>query len=388
LVALFTVRRLLAEIPVFMPDGADVFGFIDVGQRVLTNPGAIYPEAAAEIARGFVFVPLYPPPQLLLAALYASIPGPSGAVLWVATNALASILALLLLLRIVRRVHPAATPIFCLIVICYTPLFEDIRLGQRGGLLMLLSVASMALIVRRPAVAGVIAGLATAIKFYPGAMVLAVNPRKQWTFLAAIAATTAVVLAVSFIPFGSPFLYVTRVLLPSITWQRSGPHDCFQNSTQLLFGRLVGGESYGVIDQAGVWRQATFVPWQLESLSSVLFYGTIALILAGTIWAVWRSNAAQPFSAAVCISLGTIVPGEVFTYQFLAMMPLLILMFMKALEHRRVGTMLILASALWILLVSPCALPLPSLWTIAALAIFAVSVWNAPLFRQTSDATA
>jgi hypothetical protein len=267
-----------------------------------------------------------------------------------------------------------------LIVICFTPLFEDIRLGQRGGLLILLAVGAMATALTRPAVAGVLAGLATSLKFYPGAMVLGVHPRKHWTFIASLIITSAVALGASFIPFGSPLFYFTRVLVPSLTWNQSGSHDCFQNSTRLLYARVVGGESFGVIDQSGVWRQTSVVDWHMATLATVLTYATILLILAYTVWAVWRSGAAQPYSLALCFSLGTLVPGEVFTYQFLPMLPLLIVMFMKALRETKVVTMVVLAAALWVLLVSPCALPLPSLWTVAALAIFAVSVWNARSF--------
>jgi hypothetical protein len=381
LVAIFGLRRLVVEVPVFMPDGADVYGFLYAGRQTLTNPTAIYPEAAAQIAHGFVFVTLYPPSQLLIAAVYAMAPGSSGALLWVATNTLAAVVALVLLLRMVARFQPAAHPIFWLIALCFTPLFEDIRLGQRGGVLLLLSVGAMSLVLARPVTAGVLAGLATSLKFYPGAMVLGVDPRRQWTFIASLTATAGITIAASFIPFGSPFQYFTGVLIPSLTWNRSGSHDCFQNSTELLFARVLGGEPYGVIDQSGVWRQVTFVSWHFQSLVTVLTYSTMALILLATIWAVWRSGAARPYSLALCFSLGTILPGEVFTYQFLPMLPLLVVVFMKAVEHRKVATIFILGVAQWILLVSPCALPLPSLWTVAALAILVVSILHAPLFR-------
>jgi Glycosyltransferase family 87 len=381
LVAIFALRRLPADIPVFMPAGADVYGFIDVGRRTLSNPGAIYPDAAAGIAHGFFFVTLNPPPQLLLAALYALIPSSAGAPLWVATNALASVAALMILQRLVGRFHTAAHPAFWLVVICFTPLFEDIRLGQRGGVLMLLGVGAMALAATRPAVAGLLAGLATALKFYPGAMVLGVDPKRQWTFVASLVATSATVMVASFIPFGSPLFYFTKILLPSLTWQNSGNHDCFQNSTQLLYARVVGGAPYSVIDQAGVWRQVTFGSLHFQTLATALGYSTILLVVVATAWAVWRSGAAQPYSLALCFSLGTLVPGEVFTYQFLPMLPILLIVFMKAVQHRKFGTMLVLSVPLWILLLSPCALPLPSLWTVAALVIFGLSVWHAPLFR-------
>jgi hypothetical protein len=387
LVAIFGIRRVLADTPVFMPAGADVFGFIEAGRQALTNPGAIYPQAAAEISHGFVFVTLYPPTQLLLAALYASVPSSIGAVLWVATDVLASAVALVVMFRTVANFHPAAQPAFWLIVICFTPLFEDIRLGQRGGLLLLLAVGAMTLVLTRTVVAGLLAGVATALKFYPVAMALGVNPRRQWTFVASLIGSGALIISSSFIPFGSPLFYFRNVLLPSLFWQNSGPHDCFQNSTHLLYARVIDGEPYGVINQAGAWHQATFDSLHFHALATVLEYSTILLIVAATVWAVWRSSTAQPYSLALCFSLGTLVPGEVFTYQFLPMLPILLIVFMQALQSRKFGTACILGGALWILLVSPCALPLPSLWTVAALVIFGVSVWHAPLFRHEDAAT-
>jgi Glycosyltransferase family 87 len=382
LVAVFGLRRVIAEIPVFMPAGADVYAFLDVGRQARSNPGAIYPDAAAQIAHGFVFVTLYPPPQLLLAVVYSLLPESMAAVAWVATNTLASAVALLLLLRQIGRLHPAIHPIFWLVVIGFTPLFEDIRLGQRSGVLMLLAVGAMAWVRKRPAAAGVLGGLATSLKFYPAALILGVSIRKQRAFIASLIATAAAVLAASFIPFGSPLVYLTGVLLPSLSWQRSGTHDCFQNSTQLLFARIVGGEPFTVIDQAGLWQRRSAVPWHLVPLDTALTYVTIVVVIAATVWAVRRSEAAQPYSLALCFSLGTLVPGEVFTYQFLPMLPLLLVVFLKAVQSRKVGALTVLGAALSVLLVSPCALPLPSLWTVAALAIFAVAISLAPLFQR------
>jgi hypothetical protein len=227
-----------------------------------------------------------------------------------------------------------------------------------------------------------LAGLATALKFYPGAMLLGVQPRKHLSYVASLAVTAVAVLGVAFIPFGSPILYVSKVLLPGLTWNSYTQHDCFQNSTQLLFARVVGGESFSLIDQSGTWRSVTLVPWHLVQLAAILTDVTVLLVVGATLWAVWRSGWAQPYALALCFSLGTLVPGEVFTYQFLPMLPLFVVIFMKALQDRRVGVLVALAAAEWVLLVSPCSLPLPSLWTVAALGIFGVGVYMAPQFRR------
>ena len=381
LVAVFAVRRFIAEIPVWVPADSDVHQFIGVGRVALKDPGSIYPAVANQVAHAYFVTSLYPPPQLVLAALYALAPAPLDEALWVATNLVAAAVAVIVLLRMVARIHPVATPVFWLIVLCFTPLFEDLRLGQRGGLLLMLAVLAMATIATRPVLAGVLAGLATSLKFYPGAMALGVNPRKQWRFMASLAVSSIAVLGASFIPFGSPVFYLVKVLIPSITWQNSGPHDCFQNSTPLLFARVVGGEPFTVGNSEGIWRSVTVVPWHLTTLATILTLVTIAAILACTFWAILRSGFAQPYSLALCFSLGTLVPGEVFTYQFVPMLPLLVLVCMQAIRHARFLSLAVLGVAAWTLVASPCALVLPSLWTVAALAIFAVAVWHAPLFR-------
>lgn len=373
----------------FLPAGADAYAFVFDGHRALTDPGAIYPQSASLLAQGWPFVTLYPPSQLLIAAAYALLPDPVGAELWAATNIVAAAIALFLLFRLVHRIHPSTAPIFCLLVICFTPLFEDVRLGQRGGLLLLLGVGSMtSLVASRPRMAGVLAGVATALKFYPGAMLLGVQPRKDWRYGVSLVATAVAVLGVSFIPFGSPILYFSKVLLPGLTWNGYTQHDCFQNSTQLLFARVVGGESFSVIDQSGTWRVVHFVPWHFVQLASILTDVTLIMIIAAALWAVWRSNWSQPYALAVCFSLGTILPGEVFTYQFLPLLPLFVLVFMKALQDRRIAVLVTMAGAEWILLVSPCSLPLPSLWSVAALAIFAFAVYMAPAFRRRQPGSA
>jgi Glycosyltransferase family 87 len=381
LVVVFAVRRFIAEIPVWVPDLADVHQFIAVGRVALRDPGSIYPGVADQVAHSDFATSLYPPPQLLLAALYALAPIPLAETLWVATNLVAAAVAVAVLFRMVARIHPAAPPVFWLIVLCFTPLFEDLRLGQRGGVLIMLGVLAMATVRTRPVLAGVLAGLVTSLKFYPAAMVFGVNPRKQWRFIVSLVGTSVAVLGVSFIPFGSPLFYLLKVLIPSITWQNSGAHDCFQNSTPLLFARVVGGEPFTVGNNEGIWHPVTLVPWHLTTLATVLTLATIAGIFAATFWAVWRSGFAQPYSLALCFSLGTLVPGEVFTYQFLPMLPLLLIVFMQALRHARFVSLAVLGVALWVLVASPCALALPSLWTVAALAIFAVAVAMAPLFR-------
>ncbi len=182
---------------------------------------------------------------------------------------------------------------------------------------MLLTGAAMLTVRRHPAWAGLMAGVATSIKFYPAALALSIEPRQWWRFTRAMVTVAAVVLLVTFIPFGSPVLYLTKVLIPfTFAGGPGATHDCFQNSTPLLFSRLVGGVSFSVIDKSGVWRDVTLVPWHVTWLAQILTYLTIAALVVGTLWAAWRSRWAQPYSMSLAFSLGALVPGHVHTSSF------------------------------------------------------------------------
>jgi glycosyl transferase family 87 len=388
IVGIMAIRRVLADLPVFLPPGADAYSFIAGGREALSDPGAIYPTSAALVAAGYPFTILWPPPQTLIAVPFALLPAPAAVWVWVATNALMSAVGLYWLYRAIGARGGRALPIFLLIVLLFTPLFEDIRLGQRGGPLMLLAGAAMLTVRRHPVFAGALTGLGTSIKFYPAVMALGVGPRQWWRYTGALAAVAGVVLAVAFIPFGSPLLYLTGVLIPTLSGNTTSSHDCFQNSTSLLFSRLVGGSDVSFENSSGVWSAVTFVPWHLPSLAQALTYLTIAALFAGTVWAARRSGWAQPYSMSLAFSLGALVPGEVFTYQFIAVLPVTLVLGLKAMERQRWGTLALVAVAELILVSSPCALVFPGLWTIASLAIFGAAVANARLFREPGQSAA
>jgi hypothetical protein len=180
IVGIVAVQRILADLPVFVPSGADAYAFIASGRQALTNPGAIYTNSAAEIAGGYTWVITWPPPQTLIAIPFTLLRPPADVWVWVAANALMALAGLVLLYRAVRPSGSRwALPISVMVVLCFTPLFEDIRLGQRGGPLLLLAGAAMLTVRRHPGWAGVLTGLGTSIKFYPAAMALSVGPR-QW----------------------------------------------------------------------------------------------------------------------------------------------------------------------------------------------------------------
>ena len=382
IVGIMAIQRALADLPVFLPDNADAYSFIATGRQALIDPGGIYANSAAQISAGNPFTVLWPPTQTLLAVPFSLLPAPADVWVWVAANALMSAVGLYFLYRAIGAKGGVALPIYVLIVLCFTPLFEDIRLGQRGGTLLLLAGAATLAVRRHPMLAGALSGLGTSIKFYPAAMVLSVAPRQWMRFTGALIAVATVVLGVAFIPFGSPLFYLSRVLAPTLSGTTTSSNDCFQNSTSLLFSRLVGGQDFSVISSSGIWTTVTLVPWHVPWLAQALTYLTIAALVAGTVWAPQRSGWAQPYSLSLAFSLGALVPGEVFTYQFIPLLPLTLVLVLKSIERRRWATVAVVGIAVWILISSPCALPFPGLWTIAGLAIFGAAAAQAHLFRE------
>jgi hypothetical protein len=177
-------------------------------------------------------------------------------------------------------------------------------------------------------------------------------------------------------------IYLTKILIPTLTGNTTSSHDCFQNSTPLLYARLLGGQDFSVGDSIGVWHNVALIPWHLPLVAKGFTYVTIGALFAGTIWASRRSRWAQPFSMSLAFSLGTLVPGEVFTYQFVAMLPLTLVLTLKAIERRRWGTVTLVSLAILTLIGSPCALFFPSLWTIAGLTMFGAAVATSNLFRE------
>ncbi|HEY4912375.1 MAG TPA: glycosyltransferase family 87 protein [Candidatus Dormibacteraeota bacterium] len=386
IVGIVAIERVLADLPVFLPSGSDAYEVIGVARQALSNPGAIYPESAAQIAAGFPYFANSSPPGILIAIPFIFLAPPFDVWSWVVANALMSLAGLVMIYRAVAPRNRWSLPISVLVVLCFTPLFEDIRVGQRGGPLMLLTGAAMLTVRRHPAWAGLLTGIATSIKFYPAALALSVGPRQWWRFTGAMLATAAVVLLVTFIPFGSPVLYLTKVLIPvSIGGSAAATHDCFQNSTPLLFSRLVDGTSFSVIDKAGVWKDVTLVPWHLPWLAQLLTYLTIASLVVGTVWAAWRSGWAQPYSMSLAFSLGALVPGHVYTYQFIPILPLTMVLVLRAIETQRWGVVALVGIAELVLINSPCALVFPGLWTVAGLAIFAAAVTSAKRFRDPAN---
>jgi hypothetical protein len=381
LAAVFGLRAaVFAAIPNGRPDA---LSFVLAGGLLLHQPSHLYDHTAATIARIHTFPIaggpdiLGPPPVAYLAAPFAVLPTPVGAGLWTLVDALAVVAGLYL---IYLRLQPAglARPLYWLAAAYFPPLFADVDAGQRGGFILLLAALSIHFEAARPALAGAFGGLAACVKLYPAALVIGPAAPRRRRYAAGVVATAIAVMALSFIPLGLGGLieYVTRVLLPVLG---TDTPDCGVDSVRGLFMRTLGGQPYALPGPAGIVFVRT--PIDFPPLALGLTYLTLLLVIASAIWAAWRSGWSPLYGLSLAFGLGALVPNEIYPYQMLPLLPVVLVVLARALEARRRATVALLALGLLAFVQQPCYLPFPNLWTLAGLFLWAICVWNNGLFR-------
>ena len=379
--AVFGLRdALLWLLPHDRPDARNV---IDAGRLYLSAPGHLYDRAIhALVTTGTIPGPgaglLYPPVAAAMGAAFAWLPEGWAVALWTAAD-LAALAAALVLLD--RRLGLRGTPraLYWLLAAYFPPLFAEVDAGQIGGFVLLAGVGAALLTGRRAGAAGALAGLAAAVKVYPAAMVLTAGRGRWARFFGGLAVTAAAVSLVTFVPLGlpaAPYRYLTAVLLPAT---RGAFADCAIDSVSTLYGRVLGGSPYAVIGADGrlVW---THLPLHLPQLASGLTGLTVAALLAAAVWAAWRSGWHALYGPLLGLSLGAVVPTEVNPYQFLPLLPVVLLVAVAALAARRGWVLLGLGLCLLCFIRQPCYLPFPNLWTLGGLGLFAICAWQNGLF--------
>jgi hypothetical protein len=351
----------------------------------LTNPGHMYDAAAAFLARTHVIAPaggldsfVSPPPVAFLGIPIALLPKSIGVQVWTAIDGAAMLAGLVLLYLVLAPRHRLAAPIFWLVAAYFPPLFADVSAGQRGGILMLGAAASIWLEAGRPALAGVAGGLVAAMKYYPAAMIIGPRPDHRIRYALTLGIVMVAATAASFIPLGfsGAVHYYQDVLIPSLASHNS---DCAYDSVRTLFTRTIGGEPY--LQPSGGGYVAVTSPIHLPQVALVLSYLSALLFAACAVWAARRSGWNAPYGMALGFALGALIPNEVWPYQWLPLLPLILLLAVRAIERRRALTLALLAVFLLGFIRQPCELFFPNLWTLAAIAIFVLGLWENRIFR-------
>jgi hypothetical protein len=384
--AAFWVR--VAILTSLTPRRPDAEGMWEGAHAYLTDPSHMYDAAAAYLARLHIIAPpgtmddyVNPPPSSLLGVPVALLPKNVGVEVWTLIDGAALIGALLLLYRIVATRHQLGRPIFWLVAGYFPPLFADVSAGQRGGVLLVAAVASIWFERSRPALAGALGGLAAAVKYYPAAMIIGPRPAHRVRYAVGLFGVLLSVTALSFIPIGlgGSIFYVQHVLLPSLA---SHNPDCAYDSVRTLFMRTIGGEAYA--QPSGTSYVLVTTPIHLPGVALFLSYLSAVLFAGGAIWAAWRSGWNPAYGMSVGFGLGALIPNEVWPYQWLPLLPLILLIVVKGIERRRFGMLALLSVFLLGFYQQPCNLFFPNLWTLAGIAVFVLGLWQNRLFRVES----
>ncbi len=383
LAGVFWLRVLV--LTALTPRRPDTEGMWEGAHAYLTDPAHMYDAAAVYLARLHIIAPpggldafVSPPPVAVLAIPIALLPKGVGVQVWTVVDAAALLGALLLISRVVASRHRLALPILWLVAAYFPPVFADVGAGQRGGVLLLGAAASIWLESTRPLLAGGIGGLAAALKYYPAAMIIGTRPAHRVPYIIGLGAAVVIATVASFIPLGfdGALHYYQQVLIPSLT---SHNPDCAYDSVRTLFVRTIGGEPYLQPSGSGYVEVAS--PLHLPQLALVLSYVSALLFATGAVWAAWRSGWNPPYGMSLGFALGALIPNEVWPYQWLPLLPLILLLAVRALEHRRAVTLGLLAVFLLGFVRQPCDLFFPNLWTLSAIAVFALGLWENRLFR-------
>jgi hypothetical protein len=303
----------------------------------------------------------------------------AGVQVWTFADAAAMLVALGVLYRVLAIRHPIGRPAFWLVAGYFPPLFADISAGQRGGVLLLGAMASVLFEATRPALAGAVGGLASALKYYPAAMLIGVRPEHRVRYVVALVAVLVLVTVASFVPlgFGGAAFYFQHVLLASLA---SHNPDCAYDSVRTLFMRTIGGEPYA--QPSGSGYVIVTSPLRLPVVALGLSYLSALLFAGGAIWAAWRSGWNPVYGMSLGFALGALIPNEVWPYQWLPLLPLVLVLAVRGIEQRRFGLLALLGILLLGFYRQPCDLIFPNLWTLAAIGIFVLGVWENHLFRS------
>jgi hypothetical protein len=379
--AIFAVRDLVLALG--EDSRPDALALHVAAVRYLYEPAALYAEAAQALAgTGTLPVPghgfLYPATAAWLGIPFAALPASVAIVAWTVADAAAMVAALVILYRLVR---PAGLgrPVFWLVAAYFPPLFAEVDAGQVGGVLLLLTAGASWALVRRPALAGALVGFAAAIKYYPAAWLLGVWRWRPWV---AAAVTGALALAAGFARLGprGAVYYVSSVLLPAL---HSTYADCAIVSIHTLSARLFADETFFVPGNAGI--RAVNAGLNLPWLAQPVTYLIDAAVVLAVLWATRRSRTHPLYAPLLALSLGALLPSEINPYQMLPLLPITVLVMVRAIEMRRPGLIAMGVLGLALFVRQPCDSPFPNLWTIGALVLFAAAVAAAPLFVEAAE---
>jgi alpha-1,2-mannosyltransferase len=330
-VALTVVER--ADAPV-----SDLLSYFDGAQRLRAGLPLYRPDF--NLMRDGAYQFIYPP---LLAFLL--LPMPTYQVAWwcwAAFSIICWLLALSLLLRelsgdIRRRVSLVWLPVLLAALINFPPVISHLFWGQLQLLLLLILVGCWLCLRReRDVSAGVLLGLAIALKIFPALLIVPLLAQRRWSCIAIAALTALGALLLSFAAVGwdQGWYYLTRVL-PDVN-RALGQYSPGNNSISSTIRNAIGDGSMA------------------EGLSLVIRTVIVSAVTFGA-WRL-RNNAAR--AGALGVTMLMLVPPVIWEHYFvLAYLP-----WLDALSRMRRGQGVLLGLAYFLIASASLAYHTPDNW--------------------------
>jgi hypothetical protein len=226
----------------------------------------------------------YPPYFLLIAAPLAALPYLAALVVWQVSTLCLYLGALWLLLRNGPMPALERDRLWPVLALGFTAVFVNLTHGHNGFLTAALLAAGLALLDRRPVVAGIAFGLLAYKPQFAVMIPLVLVATARWRTLAAAAATVAALTAVVTLLFGAD------------VW------PAFLASSH--FTRVVvleqGGTGFQKIQSVFAWVRL----WNGPVALAYAVQAVVSLGVAASLIALWRSNVSQARKgAALCLAI-------------------------------------------------------------------------------------
>ncbi len=338
--------RVFVEAGAALTRGGDIYADTDAFKAFYSS-GAFNPDDT-ELRWPYA----YPPLGAILAIPLAALPYEPLALAWTVANVLMLVAGGWLCLRAQGPVEPLDVALLGVALYAFYPAVVTVRLGQIEILqFLLLAGTFLALKRRRDGLAGVLLGFATALKLFPGALIVFLFWKRLWRPAAIALATTLVLLVGSFAVVGLG--QVPRYLAFTSVYTRGGfAAFPFNQSLHGFFARNLTANPF-VVPLKG---------WHLPWLADGLTVGLALLLVGGWAWLTWRPLALslsprgrgekaalelqrgrggdeeasarfdREFSGAIALLLLTLPHSQVYAFVWL-LMPFLVLVY----QLRRAG---------------------------------------------------
>lgn len=274
----------------------------------------------------------YPPFFLLVAAGLAHLPYIPALVLWQAATLLFYLAAMWLLLRNSASPHLARDPLWLLLALGFTAVLVNLIHGQNGFLTTALLASAIALLDRRPYLAGVLLGLLCYKPQFAAVVPLVLVVTGRWRVLAAAAATVLVMAAMVTVLFGAD------------VWPAFVASSRFTRQVILEQGNTGFNKIQSVFAAIRLWGGSVTLAYAGQAIAALLaLFGLVR---------IWRSPAAQGYKgAALCFGALLVTPYSL-DYDLMLLAPAIALMIA---EGARQGFQAYERLALALLWITPAA---------------------------------